>query len=155
MTRKVIKVLCLLFSLGFVFPQHSATGWNCGWKRSENCRQILQIWQHDWAEMCNQQNTATNKLCYLETRFENVELWHESRRNQVGEPIVLCSWGTISTFPPSCTSLCVPIIPRCFLFSVESRSFSHDSLLILQRENEPQLRRCRQQTVCSECKSRW
>jgi hypothetical protein len=87
--------------------QRSATSWNCGWKRSENRRQILQIWQHDWAEMCNQQNTATNKLCYLETRFEDAELWHESRWNQVGERIVL---RAISTSAPCPRLLCVAIL---------------------------------------------
>jgi hypothetical protein len=35
--------------------------------------------------MCCQQSTTANKLCYLETWLADVELWHQSRWNQVIE----------------------------------------------------------------------
>jgi hypothetical protein len=67
--------------------------------------------------MCDQQDTATNKLCYLEAWTANAELRHEPRRNQVGEQMVLCLFAVISTSPPSCTSFAVPIISRNTQFS--------------------------------------
>lgn len=136
---------------GFHASPHASTArWNRGRARHQDIRQVLQIWQHDRAEMCNQQNSATNKLRYLEARPADAELWHKPGRNQVTR------WAPRrELYAQLLAPTTIPFRQHKFPrnrgkagLSLADSHFSHNFFLDpQQRQNQPQHGRCCESAV--------